>query len=224
MTNSAASLLAAARPAAIRVSAVVLAAGLSSRMQGQHKLLLPVEGEAVIRRTVRAVIGARPEEVLVVTGYQEDAVREALHGLPVRFHHNANYVDGQQTSVVAGVAALAKATDAVLICLGDMILLTPEDYRELVSAYGEHLDKSILVPYHAGQRGNPVLIAEWRLPEVISGHSNPGCRKLIDENPQDVFCYEAAHDRFASDMDTPQEYEDVIKRLSPGHALAGGGA
>ena len=39
-------------------SAVVLAAGMSSRMQGQHKLLLPVDGEPAVRRTVSALAEA----------------------------------------------------------------------------------------------------------------------------------------------------------------------
>ena len=52
----------------VRFSAVVLAAGASTRMAGQHKLLMPLAGEPVIRRTVRAVLGASPQELVVVTG------------------------------------------------------------------------------------------------------------------------------------------------------------
>jgi molybdenum cofactor cytidylyltransferase len=44
----------------ISFSSVVLAAGMSTRMQGCNKLLLPAAGEPVIRRTVRAVLEARP--------------------------------------------------------------------------------------------------------------------------------------------------------------------
>ncbi len=205
----------------IRFSAVVLAAGLSTRMQGRHKLVLSVGGEPAIRRTVRAILGAQPEEVVVVTGHEEPAVREALAGLPIQVHRNPRYAEGQASSVAIGVAALTRAVDAALICLGDMVLLTAQDYRDVVRAYGANLEKSILVPHFRGQRGNPVLIAEWRLPQVISGHSNPGCRKLIEENPDDVFCYEAAHDRFISDMDTPKDYEDVLKRLAPAESMAG---
>ncbi len=48
-------------------SAVMLAAGLSSRMQGQHKLLLPVGGQPAVRRTVSALAAAGPGEIVVVT-------------------------------------------------------------------------------------------------------------------------------------------------------------
>ena len=49
--------------------------------------------------------------------------------------------------------------------------------------------------------------------EVISGHVNPGCRKLIADHPDEVFIHEAAHDRFIVDMDTPEDYARILVRL-----------
>jgi len=42
---------------------------------------------------------------------------------------------------------------------------------------------------------------------------NPGCKKLIAEHPDEVFVHEARHDRFALDMDTPEDYARVLARL-----------
>jgi len=62
------------------VSAVVLAAGASSRMRrmGKQKLLLPLGGEPLVRRTVRAVCDAGFDEVLVVVGFEGERVQQAL--------------------------------------------------------------------------------------------------------------------------------------------------
>jgi molybdenum cofactor cytidylyltransferase len=49
---------------------------------------------------------------------------------------------------------------------------------------------------------------------VISGHINPGCRKLIAEHPDEVVIHEAVHDRFTTDMDTPNDYERILARLA----------
>ena len=49
------------------VSAVVLAAGASTRM-GTQKLLLPFGGEPLVRRAVRQVRAAGFDDVLVVLG------------------------------------------------------------------------------------------------------------------------------------------------------------
>jgi molybdenum cofactor cytidylyltransferase len=195
-------------------AAVVLAAGTSSRMEGQHKLLLPVGGEPAVRRTVGALSAAGPAEIVVVTGFRGRAVMEALDGLPVRFQPNPRYEEGQMTSVAAGVAALAAPCDLVLVCLADQVLLNAADYRELVDAYAAMPRGSILVPAFNGQRGNPVAFSVSYAAEVVSGHINPGCRKLIAEHPDEVFIHEAAHDRFTTDMDTPEDYARILARLA----------
>ncbi|HTR07551.1 MAG TPA: nucleotidyltransferase family protein [Paraburkholderia sp.] len=197
----------------VRFSAVVLAAGLSARMEGRHKLLLTVGGEPVVRRVVRAIVAARPQEVVVVTGFNGRAVFEALDGIDVRFQSNARYREGQMTSVAAGVAALLAPCDAVVICLADQVLLGTTDYLELVEAYASMPRGSILVPMFEGARGNPVVFAASYAPEVVSGHVNPGCRKLIAEHGDEVFLHEATHDRFCVDMDTPADYLSVLARV-----------
>ncbi|MFM0340041.1 nucleotidyltransferase family protein [Paraburkholderia fungorum] len=194
-------------------SAVVLAAGLSSRMQGLHKLLLPVGAEPAIRRTVSALAGAAPEEIVVVTGFRGRAVMEALDDLPVRFQSNPRYEEGQMTSVAAGVAALAAPCNTVMVCLADQVLLESADYRELVDAFAAMSRGSILIPFFKGQRGNPVVFSASYAAEVISGHINPGCRKLIAEHPDEVVAYEAAHDRYIVDMDTPDDYARILARM-----------
>ncbi len=195
-------------------SAVLLAAGLSSRMEGAHKLLLPVDGEPAVRRVVRALVDAKPQEIVVVTGFNARAVFDALEGLPVRFQSNPRYRDGQMTSVAAGVAALLAPCDAVMICLADQVLLDGDDYRELVAAYEAMPHGSILVPMYEGQRGNPVVFAASYAPEVVNGHVNPGCRKLIAEHGDEVFVHAATHDRFVVDMDTPDDYARIMARVS----------
>ncbi|KXU82185.1 molybdenum cofactor cytidylyltransferase [Paraburkholderia monticola] len=194
-------------------SAVVLAAGLSSRMQGRHKLLLPVGGQPAVRRTVSALAAAGPVEIVVVTGYGGRAVMDALDGLPVTFRGNPRYEEGQMSSVAVGVASLSAPCDLVMVCLADQVLLETADYRELIDAFAAMPRGSILVPFVDGRRGNPVVFSASFAAEVASGHVNPGCRKLIAEHPDEVFIHAAAHDRFALDMDTPEDYARVLARV-----------
>lgn len=206
--------------AGMRFSAVVLAAGLSSRMEGPHKMMLPVGGEPAIRRSVRAVLDSGVQEVVVVTGYQGRDVINALSDLPVTLQPNIRYEDGQMSSVAAGVAGLTKATDAIMVCLGDMVLITPDDYRELMAVYRSHSDFSIVTPRYRGERGNPIVFAAAYAPEVAAGRRLIGCRKLVEEYPDEVYFHDVAHDRFSSDMDTPEDYARVLSRLGLGQGEA----
>ena len=199
-------------------SAILLAAGSSSRMEGGFKQLLPLPTtnglEPAVRITARAILAAEPAEVVVVTGHRGREVTGALADLPVSFRSNPRHAEGQMTSVTAGLSALQASCTAVMVCLADMVLIQPEDYRTLAAIFIDLPRDAILVPHHNGQRGNPVTFAASRVPEVLSGSINPGCRKLIADHPQDVVCREFGHDRYTTDMDTLADYVQIRERLT----------
>ena len=198
----------------LRIGAVVLAAGLSRRMEGRHKLLLEIGGTPIIRRTVVTVLASGAVETVVVTGHEAASVGAALDGLPVRLVHNPAYRDGQPGSVAAGVGALAAHCHAVIVVPGDQALLAPADLRALMRAYGAAERGSILVPFHRGERGNPVLFAAHHIPAVSAGGLNPGCRKLIETNAGEVIRVEFDSDAYVVDCDTPADYAAVSQRLA----------
>jgi len=79
------------------IPAVVLAAGLSSRM-GRPKAALPLgDDETFLTRIVRTFTDAGVDDVVVVVGHEADAVRAAFDrsGLAARFVHNAAFSSGQ---------------------------------------------------------------------------------------------------------------------------------
>ena len=195
-------------------SAVVLAAGTSSRMEGRNKLLLPIADKPVIRRTVEQVVAAGPQEVVVVTGFQGRDVGRAVADLPVSLQPNLRFEEGQMSSVAVGVGALANATDAVMVCLGDMVLLGRQDYLDVVAAYEAATESSIVIPYFGEERGNPILFAVSYAPEVVAGDRKLGCRKLANAYPNEVHRYAAAHDRYTTDMDTPDDYARICRRYA----------
>jgi molybdenum cofactor cytidylyltransferase len=190
-------------------------------MRGQHKLLMPLGGKPVIRQTVERLWAAGPQEVVVVTGHQALEISAALADMPIKIQLNLRYEEGQMTSAAVGVGALQMATDAVMMCLGDMVLLGSSDYAELAKVYLDQTDRSIVIPYFQGQRGNPILFASSYVHEVAIGERHIGCKKLANEYPDDVYRYEAAHDRFTTDLDTPEDYTRLLQRFRASEAPAG---
>ena len=195
----------------VRVAVVLLAAGLSSRMGARNKLLIDIEGEPLVRRTARTYLAAAAD-VHAVVGHEAAAVRAALAGLPLTFVENPRYAEGQQTSVRAGLDALTYGYDAVLVALADQAALTPADIRDLLRAFAEGRRDRILIPFHQGQRGNPVLFPAEIIDQIRASGRNAACRKFIDANPQLTRHYEAASGHFVIDIDTPDDLQNFTNR------------
>ena len=184
-----------------RVAAVVLAAGRASRM-GSNKLIAELDGEPIVRRTVRAVLGSRARPVVVVTGHEAEAVRDALAGLDVRFVHNPDFADGMSTSLRAGIAA-AGVVHAALVCLGDMPRLEPHHLDAVIDAFAAGDPDQIVVPTYDRKRGNPVLWPSCYFTEIAELSGDVGARALIDRHADQVRLLAIDDPAILVDVDTP---------------------
>ena len=186
------------------VSALVPAAGRSTRMGPVNKLLAPFDGRAMVRHVVEQLAGSSVRSIVVVTGHEAERVREALDGAGASFVHNPAYREGLSGSIRAGLAALPDSAEAVLVCLGDMPLVTSEHVERIVAAFDPDEGREICVPVFEGKRGNPALFARRFFAEMAAVRGDAGARHLIGEYEEYV-CEVAMDDRAVLvDVDSPE--------------------
>lgn len=166
------------------IAAIVLAAGASRRF-GSQKLLAELRGKPVVRWSVENVLEAQPDEVIVVTGADREAVRAALDGLAVRVVVNESWNEGIGSSLRAGIAALDASAEAAMIALGDQPGLEARVVASLLNAYTEG-SKAIVVPSYMGERGHPVIFAASVFPELLALRGDRGARDVISLDPRRV--------------------------------------
>ena len=78
--------------------AIILAAGMSSRMV-DNKLLLPwTDGKPIVRHVVKKYVDSKVDHIVVVTGRDADLVKASLDDLPVTFLHNPDFATGEMLS------------------------------------------------------------------------------------------------------------------------------
>ncbi|MDX1580854.1 MAG: molybdopterin-binding/glycosyltransferase family 2 protein, partial [Alphaproteobacteria bacterium] len=150
---------ASAKPAAAmapRIAAIIMAAGTSSRM-GENKLLLKLEGEALIHRVAQAAQASKAEPVIVVTGRDAEEIKAELSECAVSFTHNPDFADGMAGSLRTGLSAVPDSCDGAVVLLGDMPFVTAAHVDKLIAAFDEDEGRSIILPTHEGQWGNPIL-------------------------------------------------------------------
>lgn len=187
-----------------KIAAVVLAAGLSSRM-GENKLLVDLAGQPLIRRTVENAIQSNVSPVIVVTGRDATRVEQTLSNLDVQFCKNEDYAKGLSTSLKSGLKLVPEDCDGALIVLGDMPAVTPTLLNTLIAAFNPTEDRAICVATHAGKRGNPVLWARRFFSEMMAIEGDVGAKHIMAANGELVCEVEAATDAPLVDIDTRED-------------------
>jgi molybdenum cofactor cytidylyltransferase len=183
------------------IQPVVFAAGASSRM-GDHKLLLELGGEPIVRRAVNQLLEVGFPGVTVVLGREPDRVKAALEGLPCEFALNPDYLSGMESSFRAAIDSFSFPVTAALFTLADQVFLTSLEYQKLLEVYQtQH-------PLIAASRFGEVIAP----PHVFSNELFPilglpgrGAKPLIQANLERTQFVDHAPE-LLFDVDTPEDY------------------
>ena len=105
------------------IAVILLAAGESRRMGATNKLLLPVDGEPLVRRTARILVSLASVRVTAVLGHDAKEVASALSGLDVMLTVNSDFAKGQRSSVHHGIIHAGEA-DSYMVVPADLPRLT----------------------------------------------------------------------------------------------------
>lgn len=175
------------------VSAVVLAAGQSTRM-GTNKLLLPWRGSTIIAHVCERLNTAGVNEIIVVTGQDHVNVEAAVSSKCV---FNERYASGIASSIRTGILASSPDSDGFLVCLGDL----PEaPFAEVLARVSD----IPAIPTHLTQRGHPVWLPRSMRSELLGlPDQDQGASRLLQA--MSVNCFEAGPSCLA-DIDTMDDY------------------
>lgn len=192
------------------ISAVLLAAGKSERM-GKFKQLLPIGGKTFVETCVDNLLASRADEVIVVTGYNQAAVIEALAGRRVRIVNNPDFESGMASSIKRGVDEVAAAARAFMIALADQPLIGPDVLNQIISQY-EDSASLILIPTYLGRRGHPILLDSSLKGEVLSMDPQVGLRQITRKYEHQTRYLEVSSSSVLMDFDLPEDLKLLPKR------------
>jgi molybdenum cofactor cytidylyltransferase len=208
--------LGAAPRSAPVIGALVLAAGRSRRMAPHNKLLIADKsGKPMVARVLDNVLSSNARPILVVTGHQGEQVEQALGGRPVRYVHAPDYAEGLSASLKAGIAAVPQECAAVLVCLGDMPLVTGRMIDRLLSMYDPDEGRLIVLPTFRGKQGNPMLWDRRFFPEILQIAGDSGARFLVGKHAEVVCEVEMADDAVLRDFDTTESLATLPRGMRP---------
>ena len=195
------------------ISAIVLAAGLSTRMKGEPKALLRIDDrDTFVTRIVRTFNEAGIDDVVVVVGHEGSRVAAAVgqSDLSVRTVVNPSYAAGQFSSMLAGLEAVERPElDAVMLALVDAPLFSASTVRALVQRF-EETHAPVVRAVRGDQHGHPVLIGRSLFDAVRRSDPGQGAKPVVRGHASvegDV----PVDDRGAFiDIDTPDDYARLL--------------
>jgi molybdenum cofactor cytidylyltransferase len=193
-----------------RVDGIILAAGLSTRLLGQKKIWIDVNGAPLISWALRACLASGLQSVTVVLGPSEEAAgtKEPMLSAPrLKVVINPRPEVGMSSSVNVGLSAIDPSVAGAAIILGDQPLITSDVIDRLVQAFTDN-PEHIVAPFIRGRRTTPVVLPASLFPEVMRITGDVGARSVVNRHEDRVLGLEMSDVYDDTDLDT---LDDLMK-------------
>jgi molybdenum cofactor cytidylyltransferase len=199
------------------LSAIILAAGLSSRM-GELKATLPLGSGTVLEQCIGLFRDYGIEDLIVVIGHRSEETGVIAERAGARLVHNPEFASGMYSSIRTGVRHLAERSNGFFLLPVDIPLVRPGTVRLLARSFTTP-PFQITYPTFDGKRGHPPLIAGDMISTIIGNeHPAGGLRSLLtkveNNQPQRVVEVTVPDANILFDMDTPEDYTACLRRFS----------
>jgi len=202
-------------PSPFPLSAIILAAGASSRMKssvGEHKLRLRFpNGKTVLETTIERYAALPFAEIIVVV--PERDFLPISHLPRVRIVFNPESERGMASSLQCGVSDASAESLAYCIALADMPFVQS---KTLLLLCEEFLNKAsidaICVPSCEGKRGNPVIIGATHKQDLMRLQGDTGAKSILQRFSGNVISVETRDEGVLRDIDTKEDWEQQSLR------------
>lgn len=191
------------------ISAIILAAGLSKRMGEANKLLLDFQNQPMVRTVVSIYMQSLIHEVIVVAGYQHEAIAQALSGCKVTVAVNPDFEQGMASSIGVGVRSAHPSAQGYLIALGDMPMVQPRTIQQVCQVFAQRPGRSIVVPRYQGRRGHPVLFGCAFNQNLQNLRGDSGARRILVHHSLAVREVAVEDPGIHRDIDSRREYQNL---------------
>ncbi len=192
----------------MKIVALVLAAGKSTRI-GMNKLLLDMDGQAVVEWVVDALLGSKVTGIILVVGYEGERVQRRLRGKDVLVVRNLEYEEGMAASIREGIHHIEEGSHGVLIALADHPLVKSETIDQLIDAY-QDTKKGIVCPTYRGKRGHPVIFNLKRYKKaLLQLRGDIGGREVVEAHRDDLLEIAVDSPGVVKDIDSWGDYEKM---------------
>jgi len=189
------------------ISAILLAAGQSKRMNGKNKLTEKIKNVPLIKHSVKNILLSSVDELIVVLGYQKEIIEKIIDKhTKIKFVFNKEFDSGMASSIKMGLDHLSENTEAFFVCLGDMPMVNYGIYNELIKFRSQ---KNILVPTYKSKQGNPVLFHKSMKKKIMNISGDFGAKKILELNKDKTLKLEINNQGIVKGFNTQEDFNSL---------------
>ena len=176
------------------ISAILLAAGQSKRMNGENKLIKEINGVPLINHAIENILGSAVDEIVIIVGFEKEIIENIIKkNKKIKIIYNKDFKTGISSSIKIGLNNISNKSEDFFISLGDMPNVNQNIYNKLIKAkykYNKKLKveykKEIIIPTYEGKEGNPILFSKFMKEKVMDIEGDFGAKKIIELNKKKV--------------------------------------
>ena len=190
----------------MQIGAVIVAAGMSSRM-GDFKPMLNIGSISIAQRIVATFHQAGVTKIVVVTGYNAQLLERHLANNGLVFLRNEDYATTQMfDSAKIGLSWLKDKCDRILFTPVDIPLFTAMTVTSLIESGAE-----LACPVCEGRTGHPLLISASLAERLLEDGGEGGMQGAISRCGTEMTLVPVEDPGVLHDADTPDDYKALLR-------------
>ena len=168
------------------ISAILLAAGQSKRMDGDNKLIKKYNKKYLINHILDTLIKSKVNKIIVVLGFQSSKVRKIIvKNKKINFVYNKNYKSGMASSIKTGLKRISERRTGFLIVQADMPLISKNIINSICYAIKNNKEE-IIAPIYKKKMGNPIGFKSSMITILNKTKRDSGAKKMIMRNKKNL--------------------------------------
>lgn len=185
---------------------------------GFPKALLRYRDKTFLESIVAAAGAAGLDPSVVVLGLDAAKILASVHLGPIVEARNERPETGQIGSIRQGLSTIInRPVDAVIVWPVDQPHVSVRTVELVLEEYRKG-HASVVLPVCQGRRGHPVLFSRDVFEDLLNAPPDVGARAVVRAQEQAGRLLEVpvADPAILEDVDTPEAYEDLLRRSVPG--------
>ena len=196
-----------------RTGALILAAGLSTRMEG-FKPLVKFHGMTLLEHAIGLFRNTGIDEIVTVIGHRSVDLIPFVEATSTRYVINDNYQDGMFSSIQQGTRGLKNTCESFFLLPVDIPFVHPDTILQLLDEFNN--DSAVLVcyPQFNSRRGHPPLIDCTLADQILTYDGQDGMRGFLKRYEDQSIIVPVDDPFILMDIDTQKDLSSIKKELN----------